>query len=100
MRHIGLGNQQNVRRNNVQYFPKKLNQLMGLPQMNTCGSDFLPKICNGIKTDGGCPLFHITKKSFYHLFKHMQALVIQIDLIGTERRPNVHDLIGHFFKWG
>ena len=35
-----------------------------------------------------------------HLCKNMQALVIQIDLIGTERRPNVNDLVGSFFELG
>ena len=77
---------------------KKLNHLMRLGQMNAGCADFLPNICDGIKTDRGRPLLHIKKKGFYHLFKNFQALVIQIDLIGTEGGPDIHRLVGSFVE--
>ena len=62
---------------------------MGFLQVNAWSAEFLPQVGNCIQADDGCTFTDVRQKHVQHLEQHHGLPEIQIDLIGTERRPDV-----------
>ena len=95
--NVGFGNQDYLGGDHVQNAAKQPHHLMGLRQVNTRGADLLPQVGDGIHADDFCPLGHIEKQYPHHVFKNIEAAVVEIDLVRAEGGPQVHPPTANFF---
>ena len=67
---------------------QKLNDRMRLRKMNAGRIDFFPKIGNRIEANEGCTAFDVKQKDVENLKQDFGIFKVEVDLIGTEGRPN------------
>ncbi len=72
---------------------------MGFGQVDAACPNRLPCVADGVKPNYLSTLRNIKQKDLYNLEQCLWVAVIEIDLIGAERRPNVDDLPIFFGKW-
>ena len=89
VRHIGFGQQQRARRQGVDHVAKQLYHHVGLRQMNARRADFFPQIGDCIEANDVGPVPDVIEQDAHHFGQHIRIGVVEVDLIGAERRPQV-----------
>gem|GEM_PF-3787582 len=72
---------------------------MGLRQVNTGSADFFPQVGDGIQPDEIGALSHVKQQNINDVEQHRRVFVVEVNLIGAERCPDVL-ATGGGFKWG
>ena len=89
VRHIGLGQKDDIRRDDGEEVPEQLYHLVGLGQVNAGGSDFFPEIGNGVQPDDAGAGVDVEKKNVQDFEKDIRVGEVQVDLVRAERGPHV-----------
>ena len=89
MGHIGLGDDLNIRRNQVKHRPEELHNAMGIRQMDAGGARLFPDISDCIQSDEFCTVGHKGQQDFCNIDQHSRVVIIQIHLVLAERRPHL-----------
>ena len=63
--------------------------MMGLWAMDTGRADFFPQIGNRVEADKGRSALHVHEQDVEYFKQYFGILIVQINLVVTERRPHM-----------
>src|SRR5690625_528632 len=88
VRHIGFGNQGDIRSVNIHQCPEELHDLVRLRQMDTAAPDLFPDVGHSIHPDDSDATCDVEEEDIQILEEDIRVLEIDILLVITEGSPD------------
>src|SRR2546426_12733731 len=93
MWNIGLGDEHDAGRDFVEHRAKQFHNAMRLRKVDAVRAKFLPQIRDSVQANYLRALFHVEKQQPDDCQENLGVLVVEVYLVGDERRLNVMDAV-------